>query len=313
MKNYRKLLCDPFELSDVKWRVQRSGVTNNKPWVAVHAYITGRAVQERLDDVFGIDGWEDVYKKTDGWTGDPNKPAVGQGYLCGIRCKFDDKWITKWDGAEFTSIEPLKGAISGALKRTAAKLGVGRYLYRLETKFAICQFISDRRSKSENGEYVKIKSKRGREYDYFDAEWFKPELPSWALPSVRVEELTRAIETAPDLIVLKSAFERGYNYAKSFNREDVFAKITAAKDARKATLIEIDQKEIAGDLMKLQVWLENQVTTHILTADNPSTLTLSKDKILEALTQKANDYGLDKSELVKTLKSYFQEQMRKMQ
>ena len=44
----------PFPLADVQWRIQRSGTTGRgNPYALVLAYIDARAVQERLDLVFG--------------------------------------------------------------------------------------------------------------------------------------------------------------------------------------------------------------------------------------------------------------------
>ena len=78
----------------------------------------------RLDDVFGEDGWTPEYKITE------------QGVICTLTCTYEDEngkhTIVKSDGAEYTEkASPLKGGISGALKRAASCLGIGRYLYEL--------------------------------------------------------------------------------------------------------------------------------------------------------------------------------------
>ena len=46
-----------------------------------------------------------------------------------------NEWIKKSDGSGATDIEPVKGGLSGALKRAASVLGIGRYLYTLEGKW----------------------------------------------------------------------------------------------------------------------------------------------------------------------------------
>ena len=53
----RKLQA-PFSSEDVEWRAQRSGVRNGKPWAMMLAYITNRAIQQRLDEIFGVMGWK---------------------------------------------------------------------------------------------------------------------------------------------------------------------------------------------------------------------------------------------------------------
>lgn len=81
-------------------------------------FITARGIQQRLDDVFGVDGWTPEYTVV---------PEMG--VICTIHCKQGDVKITKSDGAEFSQVSGLKGGISGALKRAASVMGIGRYLY----------------------------------------------------------------------------------------------------------------------------------------------------------------------------------------
>jgi hypothetical protein len=71
----------------------------------------------RLDDVFGTDGWQTQYQN------------MGDRMICQLSCRIDGKWITKSDGAGDTDIEGDKGGISDALKRAAVQWGIGRYLY----------------------------------------------------------------------------------------------------------------------------------------------------------------------------------------
>ena len=47
-----------------KWRVQ--SFNKNKPSATCVAYIDSRDVQDRLDDVFGIEGWQSDYKEIKG-------------------------------------------------------------------------------------------------------------------------------------------------------------------------------------------------------------------------------------------------------
>ena len=148
-----KRLSDPFEATDVEWRVQQSGMTKqNKAWVMVIPYITSRGVQQRLDDVFGVTGWKNEFKETND----------GKGYLCGISFKTKEgEWITKWDGAEYTSIEALKGALSNSTKRAAVQLGIGRYLYHLDVEFAKCQPLENRYQVTDGATHISIPLKKG--------------------------------------------------------------------------------------------------------------------------------------------------------
>jgi hypothetical protein len=59
------------------------------------------------------------------------KDSVSQ--LCGISifCAERGEWVQKWDAAENTDIEPVKGGISDSFKRAAVLWGIGRYLYGL--------------------------------------------------------------------------------------------------------------------------------------------------------------------------------------
>jgi len=53
-----KKLKDPFPSSDITWRVQQSGKKKNgDPYAMVLAYVTARAVMDRLDDVLGTENW----------------------------------------------------------------------------------------------------------------------------------------------------------------------------------------------------------------------------------------------------------------
>jgi len=117
-KDYRTLLLAPFPIEDVEFRV---GSTNrDKTKGMALAYITSRAVMDRLDEVFGVGGWEDDYEL---WR--------GKGVKCTIRANFDGDWINKTDGADDTDFEATKGGFSDSFKRAGVKFGIGRYLYQL--------------------------------------------------------------------------------------------------------------------------------------------------------------------------------------
>ena len=117
-------LAQPFAPEDLEWRLQRA-FEDKKRGIAV-PYVTSRAIQARLDDVVGPDGWYNEYKP---WHRAGQKDAQ----ICGISICFPEKgFITKWDGAEDTDIEPVKGGLSDSMKRAAVQWGIGRVLYSMD-------------------------------------------------------------------------------------------------------------------------------------------------------------------------------------
>jgi hypothetical protein len=161
-------LSKPFSSEDIEWRIQQCGKKGEKIWAICLAYVTNRAIMDRLDYVVGVGNWRNEY-------------AAGPqgGVLCGLSVRVDGEWVTKWDGADNTDVEAIKGGLSGAMKRAAVQWGIGRYLYRLESSFAI---VSDR------GRY----RQKGKDFSF---KWDPPELPSWALPS-NEKKSRKAMETA---------------------------------------------------------------------------------------------------------------------
>lgn len=159
-----ELLDEPFAADDIEWRIQQSGKTGaGKVWAMVLAYVTNRAIMKRLDDVCGKAGWKNEYRDI------PNSGGVE----CGISIKVGDEWITKWDAAEQTQVEAVKGGRSGAMKRAAVQWGIGRYLYDLEEGFA--QISTD---KAQGWNWAKLK-------DNTTFYWLPPALPAWATPGAQ--------------------------------------------------------------------------------------------------------------------------------
>ncbi|MGL5085727.1 MAG: Rad52/Rad22 family DNA repair protein [Clostridium sp.] len=120
-------LKKPFELHEIEWRVGSSFERNGEVKALALPYVTSRAIMDRLDEVFGLDGWSDEYK-----------PWGNSAQLCGITVRIGDREITKWDGADSSDIEAVKGGLSNALKRTAVKFGIGRYLYSFDPIWVRC-------------------------------------------------------------------------------------------------------------------------------------------------------------------------------
>ncbi len=188
MDNIQEKLQRPFEANEIEWRVQQSGEKNGKVWAMVLAYVTNRAVMDRLDEVFGVGGWKNEYLPT---------PSM-DGVMCGISAKIDGEWITKYDGAENTQVEAVKGGLSSAMKRTAVQFGIGRYLYNLESNFATIV----------EGRVANSKSAKTKSGTWFN--WIAPELPNFALPITHEQ-----IKVINELVKRKGAdLEKMLNFYK---------------------------------------------------------------------------------------------------
>lgn len=164
----------PFDDAHIMWRVQTAGIAKGRdgerPWVRVLAYVDARAVQERLDLVFGVDGWETSYT-----------PIGTEGYLCRLITRWPETpRVEKEDGADRTDTEGFKGGISKAFVRVAAAgYGIGRYLYDLPESYPTC--ITERPARADAAHYTAqdIKSDTGK----LRVWWVRPQLPAWALPT----------------------------------------------------------------------------------------------------------------------------------
>ena len=100
-----------------KWRVQSA-----KDWGAdCVAYIDARDVQDLLDEVCGMDGWQVKYEEHKG-----NLFAS-----IGVWCEEEKHYMWKSDCGTESNVEKQKGEASDAFKRAAVMWGVGRFLYNM--------------------------------------------------------------------------------------------------------------------------------------------------------------------------------------
>ena len=118
-------LSKQFGKDQIQWRVQRQ--TRDGTSALVLAYVDARTVQDRLNEVMGIDGWQCKHI------------SYGAKTICHLGLKFNNEWIWRSDGAGDTNFEADKGAISDSLKRAAVHFGVGRHLYDLPSVFVKVQ------------------------------------------------------------------------------------------------------------------------------------------------------------------------------
>jgi hypothetical protein len=154
-------LAAPFDVAEVKFK---PAVVSGNRALAL-AYVDARVIQDRLDDVLGVAGWQDSYRVL------PDGSV-----MCRLRLRIGEQWISKTDvGGQ--SEQPdggdrTKAAFSDALKRAAVKFGVGRYLYRLPAQW--CDYDPHKR------QFVRT-----------------PTLPAWARPTWNEAIVSAALPPAP--------------------------------------------------------------------------------------------------------------------
>jgi hypothetical protein len=137
----------PFPAERLGWKPGKL-TADGKRCLAM-AYIDARDVQGRLDDVMGIENWQDHYELSSGVV------------VCTLSLRIAGEWIPRMDVGALSDQpgagDQIKAAVSDALKRAAVKFGVGRYLYYLDSAWA--------------------------DYDPQKKKIVKaPALPAWALP-----------------------------------------------------------------------------------------------------------------------------------
>src|SRR5439155_15196682 len=147
-----KALSAPFELTEVKFKP--AVVSGNRAMAL--AYVDARVIQDRLDDVLGVEGWSDDYE------------CLADGsVVCRLRLRLGEEWLTKVDvggpSEQPDGGDRMKAAFSDALKRAGVKFGVGRYLYRLPAQWV--------------------------DYDPHKRQFVRPPtLPAFALPKKKTEK-----------------------------------------------------------------------------------------------------------------------------
>ena len=176
-----KKLQAPFYPDEIEWRV--GAKTRDETKGMALPYVTNRAIQNRLDYLFGCFGWRNEFKE---WK--------DKAQVCGISIKHEGEWITKWDGADDSDFEPTKGGLSDSMKRAAVQWGIGRYLYKLEAV------------------WVPIK-KAGKSHTIAQI----PKLPTWALPEdakPRAEQAPQKPAPKPGTTITKAEQDKMVALAK---------------------------------------------------------------------------------------------------
>ena len=169
-KQIQEALAKPFAAGDLEWRLQKA-YPQEMRGIAV-PYVTNRAIQYRLDDVVGVENWYNRFKPWHKFVAKvpgkedyrklEDKEIISQ--LCGIAIYFAERkeWVCKWDGAELSEIEPVKGGLSDSMKRAAYQWGIGRVLYDMNTVWVDIEkkgktwFIRDDQRQKLDNAYLKL-------------------------------------------------------------------------------------------------------------------------------------------------------------
>jgi len=160
-------LDKPFDPKDIEWRIGRCGQRNGEVWAIALAYITARAIHDRLDEVCGKEKWQSRYVEHLGET------------VCEIGIKINNEWVWKAGGADKTDFEAYKGGLSSAEKRAGVPWGIGRYLYSLDQSFVTC---TTEKQKGYGWHYQAQAKKKDGSIKCPAFYWKTPYLPKWALP-----------------------------------------------------------------------------------------------------------------------------------
>ena len=298
---FTERLQAPFDPSDIEWKPQTSGFSKsgNAPYVLAVPYVTNRAIQKRLDEVFGVFGWENEYK-----------PAQGiQGYLCGISVYNEDgRKITRWDGAEATHIEPLKGGLSNSMKRAAVQLGIGRYLYQLDEFWAQC-VATDNYGGHDGYEHI-IRKNNKNNYPKHIA-WKNPEFPAWALPVLDFTEYGNSIVNAETISELMLHFQtawRACDVNQATDRQQEFKKMY---DRRRSELETKAAENIAKDTKQIEIWIKEQAKGIKLVPTISAAETVYK-RLTESLEKQCDGTYVDKEALAAKLKGYYDNHVKNL-
>ncbi|HFU7058163.1 TPA: Rad52/Rad22 family DNA repair protein [Bacillus cereus] len=144
MDDMMQSLQAEFPLEQLGWKITHTFESQGRLFAFVAPFVDARAIQDRFDEVFGIDKWQVSYEK---WGEKATK--------CTISVFLNERWISKEDGSEESDYSSVKGGFSNSLKRAAVLWGVGRYLYNIKPRkveLTTC-------SKKKNDIYVSYQKK----------------------------------------------------------------------------------------------------------------------------------------------------------
>ncbi|ACK92704.1 MULTISPECIES: Rad52/Rad22 family DNA repair protein [Bacillus cereus group] len=144
MTNIMESLQAEFPFEQLGWKITHTFESQGRFFAYVAPFVDARAIQDRFDEVFGIDKWQVSYEK---WGEKATK--------CTISVFLNERWISKEDGSEESDYSSVKGGFSNSLKRAAVLWGVGRYLYNVKPS----KVELSTRSNGPNSIYVSYQKK----------------------------------------------------------------------------------------------------------------------------------------------------------
>lgn len=131
-----RLLTNPFEIDELKWRAQKTNKDKTKAIPVIYA--DPRVYIDRLNKVVGYDGWSTEYFtetipfEKELWVKDGEEKKFKSGVKLIVRCKLTIHGLGSREdvGEEDTSNENVATvAFAQAFKRACTTFGLGRYLY----------------------------------------------------------------------------------------------------------------------------------------------------------------------------------------
>lgn len=141
-----------IRLEDVRWRIDSKPTKGQNPRARYISYIDARVAAAYLDEWVGPDSWEDHYEEG---------TLFGHPVLwCHLTIHFPGRSVTRSDVSSFKpgrggddterTATGVKGVVSDALKRAAAKFGVGRNVYELPEVWAECRISNEKAYPTDN-------------------------------------------------------------------------------------------------------------------------------------------------------------------
>ena len=109
-------LNTPLTIEEIDFRVQS---VNKGGYATILAYKDARVDMNRLDAVYGVEGWQKKYQ------------GINDNLYCSVGLWSNERkeWIWKEDVGTESNTEKEKGQASDAFKRACFNLGIGRELY----------------------------------------------------------------------------------------------------------------------------------------------------------------------------------------
>jgi len=255
--NYEQALKKEFLPNELGYKPQGKPITyKNPPQLQLLVYVDARAIQDRLDSVFGAFNWQTAYRKE------------GEGFICtlSVQVQKDGKyqWISKEDGSPESDVEGYKGGISTAFKRVAsAGFGMGRYLYESDNIY-VDLFDSPVKGSKQ------YKDTSGKVWYYLPPN-SKNANTSYSTPSTPLTNSTPITNTSSDVSMSEKQIRYINSLTKKMNPEEVTVLLKNMFD--KESLLELKKEDA------------NRLITELKKSEDEK-----RDKLILQITEKHTKY-----------------------